>query len=197
MVTTDATDGLTLDRLIWEFMQAVTDGSYSWSHAATEVVRDITALGSNIVLLLIVAAVAGFLVIKQQRSLALWLALTALFALLLNWGLKEFFGRVRPDVVYQAAKVFTPSFPSAHAMLSATVYSALGVLAFHTQQHPTKKLFFIGVAGLLILLVGFSRMYLGVHWFTDVLVGWILGLLVTWGSWECYRKITHRARAHL
>ena len=122
MITANFSEGLTLDRVIWEFMQAITDGAYSWSHAATEVVRDITALGSNIVLLLIIVAVSGFLMIKHQRSLALWLVLTAVFALILNWGLKEFFGRVRPDVVYQAAKVFTPSFPSAHAMLSATVY---------------------------------------------------------------------------
>ena len=197
MITANVTQGLTLDRAVWAFMQAVTDGAHSWSHAATEVVRDITALGSNIVLLLIVIAVAGFLLIKHQRALALWLVLTALFALIMNSGLKEFFGRVRPDVVYQAARVFTPSFPSAHAMLSATVYSALGVLAFHTQQHPTKKQFFIGVAGLLILLVGLSRIYLGVHWFTDVLVGWVLGLLITWGSWTGFRKWTHRPKAHL
>lgn len=197
MITANFSEGLTLDRVIWEFMQAITDGAYSWSHAATEVVRDITALGSNIVLLLIIIAVSGFLTIKHQRSLALWLVLTAVFALILNWGLKEFFGRVRPDVVYQAARVFTPSFPSAHAMLSATVYSALGVLAFHTQKKPAKKLFFIGVSGALILLVGLSRIYLGVHWFTDVLVGWALGLLITWGSWTLYSKMTHRPEAHL
>lgn len=196
MITANVTQGLALDRAIWAFMQTITDGAQSWSHAVTEVVRDITALGSNVVLFLIVTAVAGFLLISQQRRLALWLVATALFALVVNWGLKEFFGRVRPDVVYQAARVFTPSFPSAHAMLSATVYSALGVLAFNARPHPSAKLFFIGVAGCLVLLVGLSRIYLGVHWFTDVLAGWVLGLLITWGSWTFFRQWSRRSKKY-
>ncbi len=180
-------DGFNLDVTVWQWLQAFSSGDDPWVPAMVEVVRDATALGSNLVLAMLVTGVAGFLLLNQKKSLATWLVATAVTALLLNHGLKEWIDRARPDELLQAARVFTPSFPSAHAMLSATIYSALAVV-ITSHRSSTQNLYVYTVAGLLILLVGLSRLYLGVHWLTDVLGGWAVGLAWTWVSWQVWRK---------
>ena len=110
--------------------------------------------------------------------------------ILLNAALKQFFDRPRPDVVPHLREVFTPSFPSGHATLSAVVYLTLGALLMGVVKGRLTKIYCIGVAMLLTFLVGVSRVYLGVHYPTDVLAGWSLGLawaLLCWGV-EFYLK---------
>lgn len=177
-----------LDVAIWSWLQKLSSEDDPWAPAATEIVRDVTALGSNVVLLMLVVAVSGYLILKKNRSLAVWLVVMAGSAVLLNHGLKEFIDRARPDELFQAARVFTPSFPSAHAMLSAAVYSAI-VTVVAAKLPSRMNLYFWGIAGLLILFIGLSRLYLGVHWFTDVVGGWLIGLAWTWLAWQAYRKI--------
>lgn len=139
------------------------------------VMRDFTALGGFAVLVTVSLLVAGFLVLTRKRHAAWMVVLSvgggALMSSLLKWG----FARPRPDLVPHATVVYTQSFPSGHAMLSAVVYLTLGALLARTQAEPRVKVYALGAAGALALIVGISRIYLGVHWPTDVLAGWAVG----------------------
>jgi len=142
----------------------------------TEGGRDITALGSNAVLALLVAAVMGFLYLKRQHK-TMWLVLLAACSgAVLSQLLKLGFARSRPDFVPHAATM-TQSFPSGHSLLSAVVYVSLGALLAQQEQRRRIKMYFLGVALCLTFLVGISRVYLGVHYPTDVLAGWTVGLV--------------------
>jgi undecaprenyl-diphosphatase len=146
-----------------------------------EVGRDITAMGSNVVLALIVAAVAGFLRLQGQQK-TMWLVLLAVLSgVVLSQLLKRGFARPRPDFVPHAATM-TQSFPSGHSMHSAVVYLSLGALLAQREPRRKVKAYYLGVALCLTFLVGISRVYLGVHYPTDVLAGWTVGLVwaVVW-----------------
>jgi undecaprenyl-diphosphatase len=97
---------------------------------------------------------------------------------LLSSGLKIGFERARPDLVPHGATVYTKSFPSGHSFLSAVVYLTLGALLARVQPKRRLKIYLLGLAALLTVAVGLSRVYLGVHWPTDVLAGWTVG--ATW-----------------
>ncbi|MCE9669099.1 phosphatase PAP2 family protein [Myxococcus stipitatus] len=138
--------------------------------------EDVTALGGAPVLVLVTLAVCGFLLLaRRYRTLLLVLAATV-GGTVLNGLLKHFFSRPRPSVVPHLAEVMTTSFPSGHAMLSATVYLTLGGLLAQLTEHPRLKVYLLTVSLLVSCLVGLSRVYLGVHYPTDVLGGWVAGL---------------------
>lgn len=139
------------------------------------VMRDFTALGGISVLTVLTAAVFGFLLLTGKRHSAWLLLFSVVCGVLLSSLLKWGFARPRPDLVPHATLVYTPSFPSGHAMLSAVVYLTLGALLARTQASPRVKIYLMGVAITLTTIVGVSRIYLGVHWPTDVLAGWALG----------------------
>ena len=138
--------------------------------------RDVTALGSTAVLLLVVFAVVGYLFMERKRRAVWFVTVAAGGGLLVSTALKYLFGRGRPDVVSQLAPVATPSFPSGHSMLSAVVYMTLGALMARLVGHGAVKAYVLSIALLLTFLVGITRIYLGVHYPTDVLAGWSAGL---------------------
>ena len=144
---------------------------------------DVTALGSPIVLVLILSAVTGFLLLQRRFGL-LWLTLaTTAGGALLGYVLKEIINRGRPTVVPRLREVSTPSFPSGHAMLSAIVYLTLGIMLMQIVRGRLTRLYCLFWALFLTFLTGISRVYLGVHYPTDVLAGWSAGLvwaLVCW-----------------
>jgi undecaprenyl-diphosphatase len=107
--------------------------------------------------------------------------------------LKQAFERPRPDVVPHLREVMSSSFPSGHALTSAAVYLTLGTLLMHLAQGRLAKVYCITVAMLATLLVGSSRVFLGVHYPTDVLAGWLIGL--TWAllCWMAERALERRA----
>ncbi len=140
-----------------------------------EMMRDFTALGSTGVLTLLTIVVLLFLLMTHRRHSALLVALSVAGGTALSQVMKWGFDRPRPDLVPHGTAVYTQSFPSGHAMLSAIVYLTLGALLARTQARTRVKVFMLAVAAAVTVLVGISRIYLGVHWPTDVLGGWMLG----------------------
>lgn len=142
-----------------------------------EAVRDITSLGSGVVLFLLVAAVAGFLALRgQHRGLLFLLVAATVGGSLLASVLKNIFDRPRPDLVTHLTRVSNSSFPSGHSVMAAVVYLTLGAILARMVTPPGHKLYFILVGFLLAILVGLSRIFLGVHYPSDVLAGWAAGL---------------------
>lgn len=145
-----------------------------------EAVRDVTALGSFSGLGLMMLTASLVLWRCRHAPLAIGLFVSVLAATLASTWLKIFFGRERPDIVEHAALTFTASFPSGHAFLSAvTLLCIAGFVGLAVRRTEITRLCY-GIAWALIVLIGVSRVYLGVHWPTDVLAGWLLGL--TWAS---------------
>jgi undecaprenyl-diphosphatase len=140
-----------------------------------EMMRDFTALGSTGVLILVVLAVGGFLAMTRKGHAALTVLVAVSSGVLLSQTMKWAYARPRPELVPHGAEVYTASFPSGHSMMSAVVYLTLGALLARTQSSQGAKVYILSVAVILTVLVGTSRVYLGVHWPTDVLAGWALG----------------------
>lgn len=160
-----------------------------------EVMRDITALGSTAVLALMVAAVSGFLLLTGKRRSALAMLISVVGGVIISQTAKLAYGRPRPELVPHGAEVYSASFPSGHSMMAAVVYLTLGALLARTQAEPRVKAYILGSAVLLALLVGVSRVYLGVHWPTDVLAGWALGAVWALLSWLGMLWLQRRGRA--
>jgi undecaprenyl-diphosphatase len=141
-----------------------------------EMGRDLTALGGVAVLTLLTAVVIGYLVICRTYH-AVWLVLAATVGgFVLSTLLKGWFDRPRPTLVPHLSYVTSASFPSGHSMLSAVLYLTLGTLLARLVEDRRLKVYVLLVAMLLSFLVGMSRVYLGVHYPTDVLAGWSAGL---------------------
>ena len=149
---------------------------------------DLTALGGPTVITLVVLAVVGFLVLQARYHSAVAIILTAASGEVLNAALKSLFMRPRPDVVPHLRLAFETSFPSGHAMQSAIIYLTMGAMLMRLSERRLTKIYCCTVAMLATFLVGLSRVYLGVHYPTDVLAGWIVGLL--WAS-VCWLVAQH------
>ncbi len=158
-----------------------------------EAAIDVTALGSNIVLTLIVLAALGFLWMHNQHRLFLMLVAAVIGGNIMNSLFKVFFARPRPDIVPHLREVVTYSFPSGHAALSATVYLTMGILLFEVVRAPRARIYCLCIAMLTTALVGLSRVYLGVHYPSDVLAGWAVG--ITWAA-LCWLGLQYTARRH-
>lgn len=151
---------------------------------------DLTALGSIAVLATVVLIVGGLFASLGRRREALVLLVASGGGVALSQGLKLVFNRPRPEAAFHAAEVVNASFPSGHAMLSACVYLTLGALAARFAKRRAVKVYGLAAALACTLIVGATRVYLGVHWPTDVLAGWSVGAawamacwLLEWG-WE-------------
>jgi len=137
--------------------------------------RDFTGLGGVGVLGLLTAASLGYLWLMRERRAALYVLLAIGGGLLVSLALKAGFHRPRPDLVSHGSMVYTASFPSGHSMLSAIVYLTGGAMLALVHRRRAVRLYILGCAVLATVLVGLSRVYLGVHWPTDVLAGWTGG----------------------
>ena len=143
----------------------------AWVH---EMVRDITALGSFSLLGLFVFGVCAYLVMVKLKSAALLLLVSVLGGTLLSTFLKMGYNRPRPDLVAMSQQ-FTASFPSGHAMLSAVTFLTIGAVLARIAPNRRLQIFAIAGAVFLTVIVGLSRLYMGVHYPSDVLAGWCLG----------------------
>ncbi|WP_121629236.1 phosphatase PAP2 family protein [Tropicibacter alexandrii] len=140
-----------------------------------EMGRDLTALGGTVVLTLATLLVSGYFLMRHKVSSMLFLLAAVGGGIALSSIAKVLFDRPRPDLVPHGSIVHTASFPSGHSMMAAVAYLSLGVLLARVQPLRRLKLFILASAVLLTLLVGVSRVYLGVHWPTDVFAGWLAG----------------------
>ena len=154
-----------------------------------EAMRDITALGSAPALVIAVLAVVGFLLLAKAWRPAIFTLVASGGGLVLSSLLKYAVDRPRPDLVPHGNLIYTSSFPSGHAMISAVVYLTLAALVTRLIERKRLKGYALSVAIILTFLVGVSRIYLGVHWPSDVLAGWAAGAAWALGCWLIARWI--------
>lgn len=154
--------------------------------------RDITALGGMTVLSLLTAAVAGLLWLQGHRGTMVFLVVAVAGGMLASSLIKAGFDRPRPDLVSHGMHVMTASFPSGHAMHAAVTYLTLAVLSARVQRRRVVKVYLIGFATLLTIAVGISRIYLGVHWPTDVVAGWCAGAVWALSCWLVARWLARQ-----
>jgi len=165
------------DRKILLSMRRPGDLAPIGSPSFQEAVRDVSAMGSAAVLGLITAAVTGFLVLDGKRHMAGFATASVITGMVVSVLLKDVFQRPRPEIVPHVAYASNTSFPSGHSMMSALTYLTLAALLARSQERKRLKSYFFLLAALITLMVGVSRVYLGVHWPTDVLAGWMAGAI--------------------
>lgn len=155
---------------------------------------DVTALGGWAVLTLLTVISAGYLIAARKVATAAFLVASILAGAIGSTLLKLFFARPRPDIVTHLVNTYSTSFPSGHAMNSAIVYLTLGALLARAGGDRMVRIYLMSVAVFLTLLIGFSRVYLGVHWPSDVLAGWCVGaawaILCSWIARALQRRRT-------
>lgn len=154
-----------------------------------ELMRDFTALGGIGVLGLLILAVVGILLGLGRRWLAGYVGLAVAGGLACSLALKYVIDRPRPDLVPYGSLVMTSSFPSGHSMMAAVVYLTLGALLARCVQADWLRTYILLCSLALTLLVGISRMYLGVHWPTDILAGWLAGAAWAMLCWLGARRL--------
>ena len=143
----------------------------------TSAMVDITAMGGGTVLTFFTVFALGYLVAVGRPKIALFVGAVIVSGAIATDLLKLFFDRARPDLVPHMVEVHSRSFPSGHSMNSALVYLTLAALVARTRTDRGVRIYLMSAAILLTLLVGISRVYLGVHYPTDVLAGWGVGAL--------------------
>ena len=175
---------LVLVRLRWRPLERADHGAASdinnliaGQHTFVTIVRDVTLLGSTLVLSAVIAAGVILLLLRRQWRLAIYLAATGAGAFVLDPVLKSLVGRLRPVLAHPVAHAPGNSFPSGHALGSLVCYGAI-YLAFLPAARGRWRTVFTVVIAVLVAIVGISRILLGVHYLSDVLGGWAIG--VTW-----------------
>lgn len=145
---------------------------------AAAAMRDITALGGAVLIAPLTGLILGYLWMCRRYRVAVLIAVATLGGQALNALLKHMFARERPDATLHLVEVNSPSFPSGHSMAASIFYLTIGALLARAAQRRREKIYLMSCAVLLTVAVGFSRVYLGVHYPTDVLAGWCAG-----GAW--------------
>ena len=177
------------DRWLLQALRSPVDPSVpigpEWLKAA---MIDVTALGGTSVLTLFTVIAVGYLTAARKAATAGFLAAAVIGGALTSTLLKLAFGRARPDLVIHLVTVDSASFPSGHALNSAVVYLTVGALLARAEPKRTVRIYLIATAVLLTLMIGFSRVYLGVHWPSDVIAGWCVG-----AAWAMICSIVARA----
>lgn len=139
---------------------------------------DITALGGVTALTLLTTTVIGYLLVAKKYGTAALLAAATISGTLVGQALKFTFERARPTIVPRFVDIHSLSYPSGHAVNSAVVFLSLGALLARAEPVRRMRGYILSMAILFTILIGFSRVYVGVHWPTDVIAGWVIG-----GSW--------------
>jgi len=184
--------GLAVGHWPFDFDRAIILNLRAWGGPSwlPKVAADVTALGGGVVLTIIVVLAAGLLAVQR-----LWLSAAATLAASISGGMvvalvKTEVARPRPDIVDHLVQVSNMSFPSGHSANSAIVYLTLAGLASQVTVSNAARRYILVMAILMVGAIGCSRVYLGVHWPSDVIAGWSFGTLWALGWWTA----TARAR---
>jgi undecaprenyl-diphosphatase len=162
-----------------------------------EAARDVTALGSFTILTAVVIFSALYLALSGRPRNSGFLLLCSSGGAIVSTLLKNLFERPRPELT-AVMRVFTYSFPSGHALLSAAIYLTIGMIVARIAENRALKILAVSTAVALTMVVGLSRVYLGVHYPTDVLAGWLIGLgwaLFCWLAIETRNRFLRRSRS--
>jgi undecaprenyl-diphosphatase len=194
VLASDVEEGETsaFDRRILLSMRHPGDLSPKGSRAFQEAARDVTGLGGITILGLVTIVSVGFLILDGKKHMAGFAAVSVTGGLLLSVLLKDIFQRPRPEIVPHVVYASNSSFPSGHSMMSAVTYLTLGALLARSQERKRLKAFLLLTAAFLSIIVGVSRVYLGVHWPTDVLAGWMAGSVWAALCWFVARWLQNR-----
>jgi len=157
-----------------------------------EAAQDITVLGGRTMLVSVTVFAIGYLALERKYG-AMWLVTAAAAGGgLLETVLKQLFSRGRPSVVPHLVAVTSPSFPSGHSMLGAIMYLTLGALLARFATRRRTRIYLLAVAVLMTAVIGATRVYLGVHYPSDVLAGWCAGLIWALTCWLVARYLQYR-----
>ncbi len=159
-----------------------------------EAAADITSLGGISVLSLFALLTVGFLLFQRKWLSSLLLVSGLAGGVALSEGTKAVFERERPPEIYQAVETINASFPSGHTLLATVFYLSIGVMLMRAFPHRRLKTYVLGCAILIALLVGVTRVYLGVHWVSDVFGGWSLGAAWAMALWLVDWAVKHVQR---
>ncbi|MEN3971235.1 phosphatase PAP2 family protein [Sphingomicrobium sp. XHP0235] len=171
-------DSFAFDQTIISGLRLATDPAQAIAPGwVTSAMIDITAMGGGTILSFVTIFAVGYLLAIGRQRIALFVAAVIVTGAILTDLLKSLFSRARPDLVPHLVEVHSLSFPSGHSMNSALVYLTLAALVARTRTDTGVRIYLMSAALLLTFLVGVSRVYLGVHWPTDVLAGWGVGAL--------------------
>lgn len=184
---------LDLERSIMQVFRSEA-GAPIGPHWLPDAVRDLTALGSAVVLILLVVLILGYLCLRRQFAAAIFIAVATAGGEGLNTLLKESFQRARPDAVAHLTAVKTLSFPSGHAMAASIFYLTICAVLAETATRRREKIYIVGAGILLTLLTGLSRVYLGVHYPSDVVAGWAAGAAWAILCWGAARWVDRRGK---
>ena len=157
-----------------------------------EAARDVTALGGIPVLALVTLALCTSLLLLKQRRSAVLILLLASSSVVASSLLKARYDRPRPELVPHRLRVFTQSFPSGHAMVSSATYLTATAILTRRQRQTAIRRFLLFSAMLLVAAIGVSRVYLGVHWPSDVLAGWTAGGILALCFWMVCGRLERR-----
>lgn len=169
-------ESLKIDTLILHMLRNSADSSYPWGPQwLEEMMRDFTGLGGVGVLTLVTLSAAIYLYLIKRKDLMVYLLTAVGIGTIFNNLLKYVFGRARPELFPHGSITDTASFPSGHSLVAAIVYLTIGLMLAEAQKRYSIKTYILSLSILIILLVGISRVYLQVHWPSDVLAGWLGG----------------------
>ena len=169
----------TLDSYLFDLLHFSNESGSVFSYKLMGFTRFITHLGDGVLLAVLSFSVLCVLLFKKHYRTSLYWTLSIVFSFLFSAGLKKLIGRQRPDDVYHLIESSSPAMPSGHALKSTVVYVGIYFLILRfgsltkSQKHWAKLIL------ILPLLIGFSRVLLGVHWPSDVVVGWMLGIAIS------------------
>ncbi len=182
-------DFYAFDRWLLEGLRRVDNRSVPLGpHWLGHAMIDITALGGVTVLAIVTALATGYLMARRRTAMGLFVAGAIVSGGAMSTLLKLIFARQRPDLVPHLIDVRSLSFPSGHAMNSAIVYLTLGALLARVEKRASVRVYLLSAAITLTLIIGFSRVYLGVHWPSDVIAGWCVG-----ATWAVLSSLAARA----
>ena len=163
---------------VYRYDQAIhTWVGHERANAVTTLFSTATAIGGSGGMALMVLIVAGILLVRKERASAIFVVVTAIGGGILNTALKMLFARARPDVASAIAVARWYSFPSGHAMISFIACGALSYIVLRQKWPWVLKSAALALALTLVVLIGVSRVYLGVHWASDIAGGWSAGIV--------------------